>query len=196
MLKTFLLGALLGLIAAAAALNAVPAVDQARVDSITSVAPNGGNVETFRINIPTDRVLTGVTGQSDTLPPDLKWPEHELLAQSRTEIFKIRNARDTVVGVAVRNVADEAEETTIDWVLHLPARGSLFINMDTAPTDTGNRLGEIRAGSREFAPLSGFLTERWVEDESDEQGVPRGHMELVATYVGQFEYDEPVQEAE
>ena len=190
MLKTFFLGVVLGLLATAGVLYAVPVVDQARETSIVSVAPNGGNIETFRINIPMDRVLTGVPGQADPVPPDLDWPTDPLLAYSRTEMFKIRNARGTVVGVAVRNAAEGAEEIIVDWVLHLPARGSVFVNMDAAPTDSGYRLGKIRAGSREFAPLSGFMTERWVENESDDEDAPQGHIELITTYVGQFEREE------
>jgi len=57
LLKTFLLGILLGLAAAAGALYAIPAVDQKREASIVTVAPNGGNAETFHINIPIDRIM-------------------------------------------------------------------------------------------------------------------------------------------
>ena len=187
MLKTYFIGVLLGLAAAAGTLYAVPAVDQAREASIVSVAPNGGNIETFHINVPMDRVAIGAAGQSAPLPPGLEWPGDTLLAYSRTELFKIRNARDAVIGVAVRNAAEGAEAVTIDWVLHLPARGSFFVNMESAPRDGGYRLGEIRSGSREFASLRGVMTERWVENDSDEEDAPRGHIELVTTYVGELE---------
>ncbi|MBT8107574.1 MAG: hypothetical protein KJP17_05030 [Gammaproteobacteria bacterium] len=187
MLKTFFIGVLLGLAAAAGTLYAVPAVDQVREASIVSVAPNGGTIETFRINVPTDRVAIGAAGQSAPVPPGLDWPDDLLLAYSRTELFKIRNARDAVIGVAVRNAAEGAEAVTIDWVLHLPARGSFFVNMESAPRDGGYRLGEIRSGSREFAPMSGFMTERWVENDSDEEDAPRGHIELVTTYVSELQ---------
>jgi hypothetical protein len=190
LLKTFFLGVLLGLFATAGVLYAVPVVDQVRETSIVTVAPNGGNIETFRINMPMDRVLSGAPGQAESLPPGLNWPEHELLASSRTEMFKIRNARDTVVGVAVRNAAEGGEEIIVDWVLHLPARGSIFVNMDAVPSDSGYRLGTIRAGSREFAPMNGFMTERWVENESEDEDAPQGHIELITTYVGQLEREE------
>lgn len=189
MLKTFFIGVLLGLAAAAGTLYAVPMVDQVREASIVSVAPNGGTIETFRINVPTDRVAIGAAGQSAPMPPGLDWPDDLLLAYSRTELFKIRNARDAVIGVAVRNAAEGAEAVTIDWVLHLPARGSLFVNMESAPRDGGYRLGEIRSGSREFAPMRGVMTERWVKNDSNEEDAPRGHIELVATYVGELEPD-------
>lgn len=195
MLKTFFIGVLLGLAAAAGTLYAVPAVDQVREASIVSVAPNGGTFETFRINVPTDRVAIGAAGQSVPVPPGLDWPKDLLLAYSRTELFKIRNARDAVIGVAVRNAAEGAEAVTIDWVLHLPARGSFFVNMESAPRDGGYRLGEIRSGSREFAPMRGFMTERWIENDSDEEDAPRGHIELVTTYVGELEPEVPTEVA-
>ena len=190
MLKTFFVGIVLGLAAAAGALYALPAVDQVREASIVAVAPNGGNIETFHINVPMDRVMLGVRDPETSLPPGLDWPDDDLLANVRAEIFKIRNARDSVVGVAVRSAAQAGEETVIDWVLHLPARGSLFVNMEPAPREGGFRIGEIRSGSREFEPLSGFVTERWVENVSDDEDAPIGHIELLATYVGELEPEE------
>ena len=187
LLKTFILGILLGALAVAGALYAFPAVDQAREASIVAVAPNGGNVETFHINVPMDRVMIGAPDRASPLPPGLDWPEDTMLSRMHTEVFKIRNARDAVVGVAVRNAAEATEQVVIDWVLHLPARGSLFVNMEGAPREGGYRIGEIRSGSREFELLSGFLTERWVKNESDEEDAPVGRIELIATYVGKLE---------
>jgi len=187
LLKTFFLGILLGIAAVAGALYAFPAVDQVRESSIVAVAPNGGNVESFHINVPMDRIMIGAPGQSAVLPIGLEWPEDEMLADMRAEMFKIRNAHDTVVGVAVRAAAESGEQDVIDWVLHLPARGSLFINMDATPREGGFRLGEIRSGSREFALLNGFMTERWVASSSDEEDAPSGQIELIATYVGELE---------
>jgi hypothetical protein len=187
LLKTFFLGILLGLAAAAGALFAIPVVDQVREASIVAVAPNGGNAETFHINIPMDRIVLGAPGQDGAVPPGLEWPADEILADVRAELFKIRNARDAVVGVAVRAAAKNNDKDIIDWVLHLPARGSLFINMDVTPLDGGFRIGEIASGSREFAPLSGFMTESWIANDSNEEDAPTGRIELQATYVGQLE---------
>lgn len=187
MLRIFFVGILLGLAAAAAALYVFPAVDQERESSIVTVAPNGGNIESFHINVPMDRVMIGTPGRASSLPEGLEWPEDEILGDVRAEMFKIRNARDSVIGVAVRAAAKNGEEDVIDWVLHLPARGSVFVNMAAAPLEGGYRLGEIRAGSREFAPLHGFMTERWVTSTSDEEDAPSGQIELVATYTGELE---------
>ena len=188
MVKTFFFGVLLGLAAAAGALYAFPVVDQAREASIVRVAPNGGNVEEFHINIPMDRIMVGAPDQPDPLPPGLNWPANVELAGIRTELFKIRNARDTVVGVAVRNAVSGDDGNVIDWVLHLPARGSVFINMDPSVREGGYRIGRFRSGSREFGPLNGFMTERWVANSDDRDvDAPLGRIELLANYVGELE---------
>ncbi len=183
MLRTFFFGILLGLLAAAGALYSY-SVDQVREATIVSVIPNGGIAESFHINVPMDRIMIGAPGQTGVLPAGLDWPADEILADVRAEMFKIRNARNAVIGVAVRAVAKNGDEDIIDWVLHLPARGSVMVNMDVVPREDGYRLGEIRAGSREFAPLQGFMTERWVANTSDEEDAPTGHIELIASYVG------------
>ena len=195
LLKTFLVGIVLGLAAAAGALYAVPVVDQVRETSIVTVAPNGGKTEVFHVNIPMDRIVSGAPGRV-SVPPELQWPADEALAGIRTELFKIRNARDAVVGVAVRAAAEGDGDVVIDWVLHLPARGSMFVNMDVTPLEGGFRIGEIRAGSQEFAPLSGFMTEHWVVNESADEDAPAGRIELQATYVGQLEPLDPVESSE
>ena len=81
LLKTFFLGIVLGLAAAAGVLYAIPAVDQVREASIVKVAPNGGNSETFHINLPMDRIMLGDAGQAGVVPPGLKWPADEVLAE-------------------------------------------------------------------------------------------------------------------
>jgi len=195
LLRTFFIGILLGLAAAAGAMYGY-SVDQVREVSIVEVVPNSGNRESFHINVPMDRIMVGAPGQSGVLPAGLDWPADEVLADIRTEMFNIRNARDTVVGVAVRAAAKYGDQDNIDWVLHLPARGSVMVNMDVTPREGGYRLGEIRAGSREFAPLHGFMTERWVANTSDDEDAPSGFIELTATYVSKKKLrddEEPIQ---
>lgn len=192
MLKTFIFGIVLGIAAAAGALYAYPAVDQHREASIVKVAPNGGNVETFHVNVPIDRIMIGAQDRQQPLPPGMDWPTDDKFADIRVELFKIRNVKDVVVGVASRAAVSEAG--VIDWVLHLPARGSLYVSMDETAAGGGYRRGGIRAGSREFGPLSGSMTERWIADESGEQG--HGRIELNTRYVGQQVIDElPEEEA-
>ncbi len=169
---------------AAGVLYAVPVVDQYREVSIVSVAPNGGNRESFHINIPVDRVMVGQAGESSDLPPGLKWPKDDILANVSTEIFKLRNSKNAVIGVAARTVSKEDDADLIDWIIHLPARGSLFVNMETQPREGGQRIGQLRAGSQEFDDLTGFVAESWVSDTSGEEDAPIGRIELLASYVG------------
>lgn len=190
MLKTFITGIVLGIAAAAGALYAFPVVDQQRVASIISVAANGGNAESFHINVPMDRIMVGSRGRSRTLPEGLEWPDDDLLRDVRVELFKVRNARDIVVGVAARTAAAEGSTRLIDWVVHVPARGSLYFAMQPQPLQSGIRRGELRTGSREFSRLSGYVTERWITDSSSEEGSPAGRIELQARYVGQLEESE------
>jgi len=186
LLKTFIFGTLLGIAAGAGALYAYPAVDQHREASIVTVAPNGGNIESFHVNVPMDRIMVGAPGRKQPLPPGLRWPADEKLGGVRVELFKVRNARDIVVGVASRTLANDGDNNVIDWVLHLPARGSLYVTMQPQALEGGLRRGGITAGSREFAPLNGFMTERWVADTSGEEDAPSGRIELRANYVGEF----------
>ncbi len=187
LLKTFLIGVFLGIAAAAGALYSLPAVDQHREVSLVTVAPNGGNQESFHVNIPMDRIMVGTAGQKAGLPAGLDWPQDDVLAGVSTELFKIRNARDVVIGVAARTVAKEEESDVIDWVLHLPARGTFFVNMAPDAEEGGRRIGRLRTGSNEFAQLQGFVAEHWVADTSGEEDAPAGRIELLATYVGTAE---------
>jgi hypothetical protein len=187
LLRTFIIGTLLGVAIAAGALYAYPVVDQHRELSIISVLPNGGNTESFHINVPTDRIMIGAPGQPEPLPAGLLWPEDEILANVRTELFKIRNSRDKVVGVAARNAAKDGVTDLLDWVLHLPARGSVFVNMSPDAMQGGYRIGRFRAGTREFAPLTGTMTESWIVDTTGEEDAPDGRIELFLRFVNDEE---------
>jgi hypothetical protein len=187
LIKTFLFGILLGIAVAAGALYALPVVDQHREVSLVTVAPNGGNLESFHINIPMDRIMVGTAEEKPGVPDGLDWPQDTVLAGVSAELFKIRNARDVVIGVASRAVAKEEESDIIEWVLHLPARGTLFVSMEPDVQEDGYRIGRLRAGSSEFARLRGFVAEGWVTNTSGEEDAPVGRIELLATYVGTAE---------
>lgn len=182
MFKTFLVGILLGLVAAAGVLYAIPLVNQQREVSHIFVAPNGENRESFRINIPDDRIMVGAAQGVSTLPVDLQWPVADVLAGVSAQMYKLRNEREVVIGVAARTVAIEQGKETIDWVLHLPARGSLFASMNLVAEEDGQRFGGVRAGTREFALTRGNITEGWVADDSGAEDAPDGRIELLAAY--------------
>ena len=190
-LKTLVIGFLLGIVGTVAAAYFVPVVDQHRESSIISVAPNGGNTESFRINVPTDRIMIGAPMQAEPIPPGLRWPTREFFDGVRVELFKVRNTRDTVIGVASRMVAESDQiADSIEWVLHLPARGTFYATMPAHPADGVRRVGSLRAGTREFRPMRGEVVERWVAntDETDPDATD-GHIELVTSFVGTFSDD-------
>lgn len=183
MVKSLIAGILLGVVAAAGGLYAWPVVDQVREESLIVVHPNHGNTESFHVNVPMDRILIGAQGQSPTLPPDLEWPDDSSFAGLRAEMFKIRNSKDAVVGVASRIAAsEESTGNVIEWVLHLPARGSLYVTMEPQAREGGFRVGDMYAGTREFSDLVGQVTERWVADTTGFEDSPAGRIELIAAF--------------
>ena len=138
--------------------------------------------------------MIGAAGQSSPLPPGLTWPEHPEFDGIRTEMFKLRNARDAVIGVASRLATNDPElGGVIEWVLHFPARGSLMVAM-RAQTENAHRVGELTAGTREFSKLLGRLSERWVDETGGAEGAPVGRIELTLSFVSS-EYELPEEEA-
>ena len=189
MFKTFITGILLGIAGVAAALHAFPAVDQHREVSIIAVKPNGGNSERFHVSIPMDRIMLGASATERSVPPGMAWPADPLFADLNVELFKLRDARDTVVGVASRIAARDATAgSVIEWVLHLPARGSVYVTVQPEALDGGVRQGSLRHGTREFAALSGSMTERWVSAEDSGNGL--GRIELETAFLGASEANE------
>lgn len=191
MLKTLIFGFLLGIVGTVTAVYFVPVVDQHRESSVISVSPNGGNTESFFISIPTDRIMVGAPRQPEPMPPGLQWPTDELFSGVRVELFKLRNSRDTVIGVASRMVADSDRiEDSVEWVLHIPARGTFYVVMPAASVDGDRRVGTLRAGTREFRPMQGNVSERWVPNtDDDDVDAPDGQIELVTSFVGTFSDD-------
>ena len=190
-IRTFIVGIILGLAGVFAALHFVPVVDQHRESSIVAVSLNGGNSETFHVKVPMDRIMIGAQGRATALPPELVWPEDERFSDLRAELFKLRNSRDAVIGVASRIAANDPElGGIIEWVLHLPARGSVFVRI---PADAGGsqRVGDLSAGTREFSALVGDMSERWVPETTGADGVATGRIELLMNFVStQYELDE------
>ena len=182
MFKTFIIGLVLGILAAVGALYAFPAVDQQRESSLVKVAANGGNIEVFHVRIPDDRIVVRAPGQAGTVPAGLEWPADDKLQSIGVEFYKLRNEKDAVIGVAARTAV--VDSPTIDWLLHLPARGSQLVSVQAAPLLNGARRGDLRAGSREFAQRSGSVALRWLPDESADQASPSGRVELLTNYIG------------
>ncbi|MEM8817062.1 MAG: hypothetical protein AAFX56_03655 [Pseudomonadota bacterium] len=189
--KTFIAGLLLGIAIVGGVLYTVPVVNQHREASIISVRTNGGNAEIFRISVPMDRILLGAAGDAAAVPPGLEWPDDVLFDDLNAEVFKLRNARDAVVGVASRVAASRADGgVLIEWVLHVPARGSAYVTMRPEALEGGYRSGDLRHGTREFLSLNGTMTERWVparqREGGDETGAAgQGQIELEVLFVAE-----------
>ena len=183
MFKTLIAGIILGIAAGGAGLYFLPTVDQYREQSMISVLPNGGNSEVFHVNVPMDRIMIGAGVQSAPLPVGLEWPSDPALQGLRAELFKLRNRKDAVVGVASRVAADDPAGQIIEWVLHLPARGSVYVTMQPDAVEGGYRRGELRAGSRDFDNMRGQLSERWVAESSGADDTNAGRIELRTLFV-------------
>ena len=185
MFKTLNLGIILGLLGAAALVHYVPAVDQYRETSMISVQSNGGNSESFHINLPRDRILVGQPNAAEPVPPGLEWPEDPLFDGTQAELFKVRDRNDAVIGIASR-FANRSEESGafIQWVLHFPARGTLFASMEQNPSPEGYRRGSMTAGTRDFTELRGELRERFLTDIQDGDFETDSRIQLVASLVG------------
>lgn len=183
MFKTFSFGMVLGVALAAAALYFIPAVDQGRERSIISVVANGGNREVFHANLPADRVLAGQVGSDVSIPPGIDWPDYVNLEGSQTELFKMRNDAERVVGVASR-IAAGGSRPFIEWAVHMPARGTIYVLLDSRPTESGDRAGRLRAGTREFEAMHGAVFERYVKEVEIEDAESIGRLELVTALVG------------
>lgn len=185
MSKTFILGIVLGLAAAAGVTYSIELVDLHREPSHITVQANGGNVESFRIDLPRDRILVGLAGKASTLPADIDWPDDAMFGSFQAEMFKVRDRYDTVVGVASR-MASASEQTGpfIEWVLHLPARGTLYFQMDVEPTPEGHRNGTMLAGTQDFATMRGRASERFVSDVDSGDSAVQGRIELITALVG------------
>ncbi len=193
MIKTFILGLILGLVGAAALVYSSETVDLHREASMISVQPNGGNKELFYINLPQDRILAGRRSEDQTslFPPGLVWPDDPLLKGAQSEIFKIRNINDVVVGIAARiSNAQDTSGPFIQWMLHLPARGSMFVRMPLKPSADGHRRGLLMAGTREFELLNGEVGEFFNSEVASEEYEISGRLELHTKLVGRFGDDE------
>ena len=165
LIKTFLIATILGALGTGALTWYVPVVDLHRERSLITVRPNGGNVEEFHINLPRDRVMVGLPNPDASIPAALEWPGQEVTGDMQAEIFKIRDRNDTVVGIGSR-IASAAEATGpfIEWSLHFPARGAIYVKMEITPSADGFRNGLMVSGTRDFVELSGSVREQFIAD--------------------------------
>lgn len=184
MIKTFIVGIILGAFGAGALAWYVPAVDLHRERSLISVKPNGGNIEEFRIDLPRDRIMVGLPNSNAGIPAMLHWPGEDLLGDMQAEIFKIRDRNNTVIGVGSRLAsAAEASGAFIEWSLHFPARGTMYVEMEVTPSADGYRNGILVSGTRDFSTLTGSVREQFISDVGGDADI-QGRIQLEAALVG------------
>jgi hypothetical protein len=180
-----------------AGLHYIPAVDQYREASIISMKPNGGNSEEFHVKVPVDRIMIGAPGQTNPLPTGMVWPDDPRISDARVELFKLRNSRDAVVGVAMRLATEDPDiGTLIEWALHLPARGTVLAKISPQAVGDGRRVGELSSGTREFGRLVGNMSERWVAETANSDDSSAGRIELHISVTGTTARKKNEEEAE
>ncbi len=191
MFRIFYIGIALGIALAATLVVFVPVVDQQRERSLITVHANGGNSESFHIRLPSDRIMAGVADSPRLTPPGLEWPQLDFLANIQTELFKVRNEDEIVVGTASRMSGKSGKHGSfVEWTVHLPARGTMYVTMAPTPSPNGYREGSLRAGTREFLTLDGVVLERFVKDSLSSDPDGTGRIELAAALVGSVEEPE------
>lgn len=125
-----IVGFLVGFGAVLAAAGFLPLGAQERLPSHTSVANNGGRIETFVIRLPADRIAaTGGAGAGIAhrdAEPRIEPPAALAGTPFALEQYKLRNVDGEVVGVAARQWTTSTEgEGGATWMISMPARGTL-----------------------------------------------------------------------
>ena len=182
MFKTFIFGLVLGALAAGGLLYSQPIVDLEREYSMGKPRSNGGVIESYYVDLSTDRVMAGIAGAETSVPAGLGWPDYDFLVGTQTEVFKLRNAADKVVGIASRMVGG-GDHAFVEWVVHMPARGTMYALLPYDASGPGVRSGILRTGTREFSTLTGSVTERYIAKSETDDGDVAGRLELVTALV-------------
>ncbi|MEO0575885.1 MAG: hypothetical protein AAF004_10510 [Pseudomonadota bacterium] len=163
MRSTFFLGIIAGVVATLALAWFAPFLNQERVRSITDVQNNGGRVERFEIRLPDD-LLSSVPGidrpDGVVVPASAEWYPELAPFYVHADVYRLRNEQGVVVGIASR-VRGVQTRDDVEWVLDLPARGTLAMNGLSADIA---EVGTIVSGTREFTELGGSWEARLDED--------------------------------
>ncbi|MCI0517204.1 MAG: hypothetical protein L0Y45_05145 [Woeseiaceae bacterium] len=183
MFRTFVFGLFLGLFGTGALLHLVPVVDQHRVPSHVTVLTNGGNEETFSVRLPGDRIMVGRPGVATPVPAGLAWPDAPALSGFEAELFKVRDRDNTVIGVASR-MKQGGGAGFVQWVIHLPARGTMFAALEPNPGAGQARAGTLRAGTGEFELRRGSVREAFVREDGSDDPDSEGRIDLQVALIG------------
>lgn len=185
------LGFILGLAGTLAAAYFAPGFEYTRYRSAASVVANGGRVEQFVVRLPADRI--GLPIQAA--------PPASAGGSARLEHFKLRDAGDNVIGIAVRHRVDAADGSQTAWLLTIPSRGTIAL---AAPADSPGSIEGVLAerglsagqtlspelsidlgspaasveATGEFAGIDFELVETWVVTGLEDDGRVRGTLRL------------------
>jgi hypothetical protein len=134
----------------AAGLPGLP--EQYRFRSLIDVQTNGGRSETFVIRWPQDRLdLSGelVVGDRVTraVAQGMMVLDDAAGRRLSAELFRLRDREGNVIGLAGRmsNAAPGAPASSSDWLLVIPARGSLALTQADARDLTVRRIDDGQA---------------------------------------------------
>lgn len=185
------LGFLLGFGGVLTAAGLAPLADQERIASRTSVANNGGRLETFVIRLPADRIATtgSLARQSFAIDPVTVIEPPAALANSEfmIEQFKLRNVDGDVIGVAMRHWMSADAQSASTWSVNIPSRGTLVWTSEgdapavlaaaiaaagvqpgvawqgelAVPLAGNANSGRVITGTEEFDGSSGLVEETW-----------------------------------
>lgn len=185
------LGFLLGFGGVLAAAGLAPIAVHERIASRTSVANNGGRLETFVIRLPADRIATtgSVSQGRSVIDPvtGIDPPAALAGAEFVIEQFKLRNIDGEVIGVAMRHWTRSDDTSASTWSVSVPSRGTLVWTAEgdapallaAAVTAAGVQPGvawqgellvpiaadqnsaQVVTGTEEFAGSAGLVEEIW-----------------------------------
>ncbi|MEL6868953.1 MAG: hypothetical protein AAFO81_04045 [Pseudomonadota bacterium] len=159
----FFLSIIAGAAAAAALAWFAPFLEQERTRAQTMVQTNGGRMEQFEIRLATDVLssLPGIDRPDDGfVPASADWYPELAPFRGVAEMFRLRNAQGVAIGIASR-VRGLTSTDDVEWILHLPARGTLALRGLSADVA---EVGDIVTGTREFSALYGTWQARLDED--------------------------------
>ena len=203
-----IIGFLIGFAGVLAGAGFAPIAAQQRLASQTTVANNGGRLETFTIRIPADRIVAtggaaaGIPAGGPAGPIEL--PAELAGAEFALEQYKLRNATGAVIGVAMRQWTRAEAQGSSTWVLNLPARGTLVWTSAGNASELlagalrgagvqpgvawqgelriavaeGERAGTVVTGTEEFQGKTGRVEEIWELSGTDGNGSLRGTVTL------------------
>jgi len=203
-----MLGLLIGFVGLLAAVGYYPIAAHERVESLSTVAINGGRSEAFVVRLPVDRIATvgeeSMLPRSLSHPGDLHLPSEFAGVDLLVEHFKLRNLEGTVIGLATRHATANSGGVAISWLVDVPGRGTLVFAGEGVQEDTvagalrtaGYRPGvnwkgelttgplldaaqtRVVSGTREFADVEGQYQETWQITGVSAEGELQGTIEF------------------